>query len=53
MPEVNADRPEDTARGCGCGPAMREMAAACCGEPERSERTGSEEQETPPEQGGA
>jgi hypothetical protein len=21
---------------CGCGPAMKQMAAACCGEPEES-----------------
>jgi hypothetical protein len=53
MPDVMVDRHEDMARACGCGPAMRQMAAACCGQPE-AERTGSEEQEeTPPQEGGA
>ncbi|HZD79429.1 MAG TPA: hypothetical protein VE646_05260 [Actinomycetota bacterium] len=53
MPEVEVDRNEDVAWACGCGPAMRQMAAACCGEPE-PESTGSEEQEqTPRVQGGA
>jgi hypothetical protein len=52
MPEVNADRNQDMARACACGPAMRAMAAACCGEPER-ERTGPEQEETPPDEGGA
>jgi hypothetical protein len=52
MPDVNADRLQDMERACACGPAMRQMAASCCGVPE-VKRSGSEEQEETTEEGGA
>ncbi len=39
--------PEDMmkhmATACGCSPAMNEMAAACCGKPEGSKASASQE----------
>jgi hypothetical protein len=54
MPSRNTDRLEDMARACGCGPAMNEKVAACCGVP-AAKRPGSQEQEEEltTEEGGA
>lgn len=55
MPDKDWSQQEGVAEACGCGPAMREMALACCVNPDGSkQRAGSEEQEgTTPDEGGA
>jgi hypothetical protein len=53
MPEVNTDQRKDMSRACGCGPAMREMAATCCREPEGTRAGSDEQQATASDEGGA